>query len=92
MIDLGALTFFIVLEVQRKAFCIHVTQTKYAIDVLKRFDMANVNSCVTPCSVGSLHCDSPLCFVEDTKSYQSTKKKVLLIYDWSSTLSHLYSS
>lgn len=35
MIDLGALTFFIVLEVQCKAFCIHVTQTKYAIDILK---------------------------------------------------------
>lgn len=50
MTDLGSLTYFLGLEVQRKASGIFVTQTKYTRDLLSKFGMAEFKPCSTPCS------------------------------------------
>lgn len=71
MTDLGALTYFLGLEVQNRNNGIFVSQTKYASDILNKFGMAAAKFCNTPCSVSSLAVASPLCNSDDAKAYRS---------------------
>lgn len=70
MTDLGALTYFLGLEVQCKATGIFVNQTKYASDVLCKFGMLASKPCTTPCSTTSLSTSS-MCSVDDAKAFRS---------------------
>lgn len=71
MTDLGALTYFLGLEIKYLPTGLLVTQSKYATDVLSRFGMNGSKPCITPCSVASLDVESPCCNVDDAKTYRS---------------------
>lgn len=47
MTDLGDLTYFLGLEIKKSVAGLHVSQTKYARDVLTRFGMASAKLCTT---------------------------------------------
>lgn len=54
MTDLGALKYFLGLEISHTAAGISVKQTKYARDLLHRFGMTGCKPCATPFSLNHL--------------------------------------
>lgn len=48
MIDLGLLQYFLGLEVKQGKDDIFICQNKYAIDILKKFQLSNCVAVVTP--------------------------------------------
>lgn len=52
MIDLGILHYFVCLQVFPVSNGIFISQSKYALDVLKLFKMDNCNPCATPFQSG----------------------------------------
>ena len=52
MIDLGLMNFFLGIEVQQSKSGIFISQTKYASEVLKIFNMSNCNTTPTPVITG----------------------------------------
>lgn len=71
MSDLGCLTYFLGLEVQRKSSGNFVTHTMYTKDLLTRFGMAEATTCNTPSSTEPLHVDSSSCSPADATAYRS---------------------
>lgn len=53
MSDLGKMRFFLGIEVVQNSQGIHMSQGKYALEVLKRFEMENCNSVCNPMVPGS---------------------------------------
>uniref|UniRef100_A0A2N9IKH6 CCHC-type domain-containing protein n=2 Tax=Fagus sylvatica TaxID=28930 RepID=A0A2N9IKH6_FAGSY len=47
--DLGTLSFFLGLQIQRSSTGLTLTQTKYATDLLHKHHMQNCSPCKTPC-------------------------------------------
>jgi hypothetical protein len=71
--DLGPLHYFLGIEVQKVDNCIHLSQSKYASDILSRVDMINCKPTTTPLSTSeklSLHNGEPL-GPEDSTQYRS---------------------
>ncbi|KAJ9559214.1 hypothetical protein OSB04_013828 [Centaurea solstitialis] len=48
MSDLGKMRFFLGIEVLQTAQGIHISQQKYAIEILRRFDMEDCNAVINP--------------------------------------------
>ena len=53
MSDFGKMRYFLGLEVSQTAHGIHISQAKYALEVLKRFDLENCNSVWNPMVPGN---------------------------------------
>ncbi|XP_021996423.1 uncharacterized mitochondrial protein AtMg00810-like [Helianthus annuus] len=53
MSDLGRMKFFLGIEVTQTTFGTHISQHKYAIEILKRFDMVDCNPVINPVVLGS---------------------------------------
>ncbi|KAK1433672.1 hypothetical protein QVD17_10587 [Tagetes erecta] len=53
MSDLGKMKFFLGIEVMQSAQGIHISQHKYAIEILKRFEMGSCNAVLNPIVPGS---------------------------------------
>ena len=47
--DLGSLHYFLGIQIRRSQFGLTLTQSKYALDVLHRFQMENAKPTKTPC-------------------------------------------
>jgi hypothetical protein len=71
--DLGHLHYFLGIEVQHISNGIHLSQGKYASDVLHRVGMVNCKPCATPlCTSGKLRIESgELLSPEDATQYRS---------------------
>ena len=52
IIDLGLMHYFLGMQVWQEEERIMLSQTKYALDVLKKFNMSDCKPCNTPCEVG----------------------------------------
>ena len=50
--DLGSLGFFLGMEISFDSSGLLLTQTRYASDLLKKFNMENCSSCPTPLRLG----------------------------------------
>ena len=50
--DLGLMHYFLGMQVWQEEERIVLSQTKYALDVLKKFNMSDCKPCNTPCEVG----------------------------------------
>ena len=48
MTDLGLMKFFLGIEVQKSESGIFISRSKYGSEVLKRFNMSNCNTALTP--------------------------------------------
>lgn len=71
MTNLGALKYFIGLEVIKTNVGISVTQTKYAKDILHRFGMSDCKPCNTPIAINSFNdVSNSVCSLEDAKAYR----------------------
>ncbi|KAL0844254.1 hypothetical protein Bca101_017500 [Brassica carinata] len=53
MTDLGRMRYFLGIEVLQTPQGIHISQGKYALEILRRFDMENCNSVICPMVPGS---------------------------------------
>lgn len=53
MTDLGKMRYFLGIEVLQTSHEIHISQAKYALEVLKRFGMENCNAVCNPMVLGS---------------------------------------
>lgn len=53
MKDLRRMIFFLGIEALQTSQGIHISQSKYALDVLRRFEMENCNSVFNPMVSGS---------------------------------------
>lgn len=51
--DLGSLHYFLGLEAYRNSSGIHLSQTKYAVDLLAKTKMLEAHSCNTPMALGT---------------------------------------
>lgn len=72
MTDLGALKYFLGLEVSYTIVGISVTQSKYVKDVLHRFGMAGCKPCNTPIALSSFNeVGGSLCSTDDGKAYRA---------------------
>lgn len=49
---LGLMHYFLGMQVWKEKGRIMLSQTKYALDVLKKFNMSDCKPCNTPCEVG----------------------------------------
>ncbi|KAM1761158.1 hypothetical protein ACFX16_004068 [Malus domestica] len=58
--DLGALHYFLGIEVKRSSKGIFISQTKYILDLLKKANMAGAKPCATPLSTSKMDLSSPL--------------------------------
>uniref|UniRef100_A0A2N9FZ66 Reverse transcriptase Ty1/copia-type domain-containing protein n=1 Tax=Fagus sylvatica TaxID=28930 RepID=A0A2N9FZ66_FAGSY len=69
--DMGSLSYFLGLQIQRSTKGLTITQTKYAIDLLTKHNMAHCSPCKTPCVPHvrlSGHCGQP---IADVHAYRS---------------------
>jgi hypothetical protein len=69
--DMGSLSYFLGLQIQRSTKGLTITQTKYAIDLLTKHNMAHCSPCKTPCVSHvrlSAHCGQP---IADVHAYRS---------------------
>lgn len=71
MTDLGALKYFLGLEITRDMDGIHVSQAKYVRDVLTRFGMLSAKPCSTPIALRSDTDIGSLCSVPDAQNYRA---------------------
>ena len=53
MIDLGLIKYFLGIEVNQLKYGIFINQTRYALEVLKRFRMINCREAATPIATGT---------------------------------------
>ena len=53
MTDLGLMKYFLGIEVNELKYEIFINQTRYALDVLKRFKMINCKEAITPITTGT---------------------------------------
>ena len=67
--DLGALHYFLGIEVQRSSTGIFLSQTKYILDLLTKAKMDGAKPCSTPLSTSKLDHDSPP--LENVTEYRS---------------------
>ncbi|XP_070675898.1 uncharacterized mitochondrial protein AtMg00810-like [Malus domestica] len=67
--DLGALHYFLGIEVKRSSTGIFKSQTKYILDLLTKAKMVRAKSCSTPLSTFNLDHDSS--FIYNVSEYQS---------------------
>jgi transposase InsO family protein len=69
--DMGSLSYFLGLQIQRSTQGLTITQTKYATDFLTKHNMVNCSPCKTPCVPHvrlSAHCGQP---IADAHAYRS---------------------
>lgn len=67
--DLGALHYFLGIEVKQSSKGIFISQTKYILDLLKKANMAGVKPCATPLSTSKMDHSSPL--LDNPAEYRS---------------------
>lgn len=67
--DLGALHYFLGIEVKRSSISIFISQTKYILDLLIKANIVGAKPCNTPLSTFNLDHDSPL--LENVSEYRS---------------------
>ena len=61
--DMGDLHYYLGVEVHLTEQCIHLTQTKYILDLLEHVDLAHIKPCPTPTITGkqlSLYNGTPM--------------------------------
>ena len=69
--DMGSLSYFLGLQIQRSTKGLTITQTKYATDLLTKHNMVHCSPCKTPCVPHvrlSVHCGQP---IADVHAYRS---------------------
>jgi hypothetical protein len=69
--DMGTLSYFLGLQIQRSTKGLTITQTKYAIDLLTKHNMVHCSPCKTSCVPHvrlSAHCGQP---IADVHAYRS---------------------
>ncbi|XP_070662500.1 uncharacterized mitochondrial protein AtMg00810-like [Malus domestica] len=67
--DLGALHYFLGIEVKRSSTGIFLSQTKYILDLLTKANMVEAKPCSTPLSTSNLDHHSPL--LDNASEYRS---------------------
>lgn len=67
--DLGALHYFLGIEVKRSSKAIYISQTKYILDLLKKAKMDGAKPCGTLLRTSKLDHTSPL--LENSAEYKS---------------------
>ena len=67
--DLGALRYFLGIEVKRSSSSIFISQTKYILDLLSKSNMTEAKPCSTPLSTSKLDHKSPL--LDNVTEYHS---------------------
>ncbi|KAM1540148.1 hypothetical protein ACFX10_004852 [Malus domestica] len=67
--DLGALHYFLGIEVKRSSTGIFLSQTKYILDLLTKANMVEAKPCITPLSTSNLDHHSPL--LDNASEYRS---------------------
>ena len=71
MKDLGLMKYFLGMEVYQGKDEIFICQTKYAKDILKKFDMVDSNPSATPSAHGVVLCREDGVEIVDESSYSS---------------------
>lgn len=69
--DLGELHFFLGLQVKRNSHQLFLSQTKYALDLLEKFNMTGAKPCITPISPHSQLSSSDGTPLSDPSEYRS---------------------
>ncbi|XP_022139699.1 uncharacterized protein LOC111010547 [Momordica charantia] len=71
MTDLGALKYFLGLEISYTNNGLFINEAKYTRDVLQRFGMLSAKPCTTPMSLSSTTDIGASCSAEDIRNYRS---------------------